>query len=93
MGLGDRLVSGHVRPVGVPVVVRLEPTGQIQGTKPVDERVRPSPQPPRDLPWWPQLGPTGPINGHKAGVREGQAVTATTTGIIAVSVMLRAPGR
>src|SRR6266540_6941177 len=26
---------------------RLEPTGQIQGTKPVDERVRPSPRPPR----------------------------------------------
>jgi len=42
---------------------RVEPTGQIQGTQPVDERVRPSPQPPRDLPWWPQLGSTGQEQG------------------------------
>jgi hypothetical protein len=39
--LGDRLVSGHVRPVGVPWWPRLGPTGQTLGTRPVDNRVRP----------------------------------------------------
>jgi hypothetical protein len=39
------------------------PTGQIHGTKPVDNRVRPSPQPPPELPWRPQLGSTGQEQG------------------------------
>ncbi len=42
---------------------RLEPTGQIQGTKPVDERVRPSPRPHRWNAWWSRLEPTGRMQG------------------------------
>jgi hypothetical protein len=72
MGLGDRLVSGHVRRLACRWWPRLEPTGQIQGTKPVDERVRPSPQPPQDILTVVAMAPAdGSLAGHGAGGGEG----------------------
>jgi Transposase DDE domain len=46
MGPGDRLVSGHVRPVPCRWWPRLEPTGRLQGTKPLGGGVKPVPRPP-----------------------------------------------
>jgi hypothetical protein len=59
------------------------PTGQPQGTKPEDRRVRPSPQPPRGLPWAAAARVDRSGTGHSAGGIRGQTLTATTTGIIA----------
>jgi hypothetical protein len=39
------------------------PTGQPQGTRPDDSRVRPGPRPPRGRSWWLRLGSTGQEQG------------------------------
>jgi hypothetical protein len=61
--LCDYLAGWYAVETGMDNSTVLEPTGQIQGTRPVDERVKPSPRPHRWNTWWPQLEPTGRMQG------------------------------
>src|SRR5215218_5366544 len=68
MGPGDRLVSGHVRPVPCRWWPRLEPTGRLQGTKPLGGGVKPVPRPPgrRSSQWGDHVG-ANPVDRGKPG--------------------------